>query len=42
MLLSLVAIAAIIVPFHRRLEKWATQPARKNKVIRLTQARKTI
>jgi tetratricopeptide (TPR) repeat protein len=43
MLLSLVAIAAIIVPFHHRLNKWATnQLVEKNKAIRLAKAKKTI
>jgi hypothetical protein len=41
MLLSLVAIAAIIVPFHHRLEKWATNRlVEKNKAIRLAKAQK--
>jgi hypothetical protein len=43
MLLSLVAIAAIIVPIHHRLEKWATNKlVEKNKAIRLAKAKKTI
>jgi tetratricopeptide (TPR) repeat protein len=43
LLLSLVAIGAIIVPIHHRLEKWATNRlVEKNKAIRLAKARKTI
>ena len=43
MLLALVAIAALIVPFHHRLEHWTTQKlVEKNKAIRLAQAKKTI
>ncbi|CAN5352998.1 hypothetical protein BH20BAC1_BH20BAC1_07310 [soil metagenome] len=43
MLLALVCIAAILVPFHHRVEKWAKQKmVEKNKEIRLAAARKTI
>jgi hypothetical protein len=43
MLLSLVAIAVVIVPFHHRLENWATHKlVEKNKAIRLAKAKKTI
>ena len=43
MLLGLVMIAALIVPLHHRLEKWATKKlVEKNKSIRLAQAKKTI
>ena len=43
MLLCLVAIAALLVPFHHRLEKWALSTlVAKNKEIRLSQARRTI
>jgi len=43
MLLSLVAIAAIIVPVHHALEKWAIhRMVEKNKLIRLAAAKKTI
>ena len=43
MLLSLVAIAALIVPLHHRLEHWATHKlVEKNKAIRLAKAKKTI
>ena len=43
MLLSLVAIAAIIVPLHHRLEHSATHKlVEKNKAIRLAKAKKTI
>ncbi len=43
MLLALVAIAAILVPLHHRLEKWATHRlVEKNKQIRLAAAKKTI
>jgi len=43
MLLALVCIAAILVPFHHRVEKWAKQKmVEKNKEIRLVAARKTI
>lgn len=43
MLLGLVAIAALIVPLHHRLEKWTTKKlVEKNKAIRLANARKVI
>jgi tetratricopeptide (TPR) repeat protein len=43
MLLGLVAIAALIVPFHHRLEKWTTKKlVEKNKAIRLANAKKII
>ncbi len=43
MLLLLVCIAALLVPLHHRLEKWATHKlVEKNKKIRLAAARKTI
>ncbi len=43
MLLVLVCIAALLVPLHHRLEKWATaRLVEKNKLIRLAAARKTI
>ena len=43
MLLALVAIAALIVPFHHRLEKWTTKKlVEKNKAIRLVKAKKII
>jgi len=43
MLLSLVVIAAVIIPLHHRLEKWATHKlVEKNKAIRLAKAKKTI
>ncbi|HET6252919.1 MAG TPA: hypothetical protein VFE32_02530 [Puia sp.] len=43
MLLSLVAIAALLVPIHNKAEKWAThQLVEKNRQVRLTAARKTI
>jgi len=43
MLLSLVCIAALLVPLHHRLEKWATHRlVEKNRQIRLTAAKKTI
>lgn len=43
MLLGLVAIAALIIPLHHRLEHWATHKlVEKNKAIRLAQAKKTI
>lgn len=43
MLLALVCIAAMLVPLHHRLEKWATaRLVEKNKMIRLAEARKTI
>ncbi|HLF45191.1 MAG TPA: hypothetical protein VI548_02125 [Chitinophagaceae bacterium] len=43
MLLALVCIAALLVPLHHKLEKWATHRlVEKNKQIRLAAARKTI
>jgi tetratricopeptide (TPR) repeat protein len=43
MLLALVAIGVVIVPFHDRLEKWATRKlVEKNKSIRLAKAKRTI
>ncbi len=43
MLLALVAIAALIVPLHHRLEHWTTKIlVEKNKAIRLAKAKQTI
>ena len=43
MLLSLVCIAALLVPMHHRIEHWATHKLiEKNKAIRLAAAKKTI
>jgi len=43
MLLALVSIAALLVPLHHRVEKWATSKlVEKNKQIRLAAAKKTI
>jgi tetratricopeptide (TPR) repeat protein len=43
MLLALVCIAALLVPLHHRLEKWATaRLVEKNRQIRLAAAKKTI
>ena len=43
MLLALVCIAALLVPLHHRLEKWATaKMVEKNKKARLIAARRTI
>jgi hypothetical protein len=43
MLLALVAIAALLVPLHHRLEKWANSNlVAKNKAIRLAAAKKTM
>jgi hypothetical protein len=43
MLLALVCIAALLVPLHHKLEKWATTKlVEKNKQIRLASAKKTI
>ena len=43
MLLALVCIAAMLVPLHHRLEKWATAKlVEKNKQIRLAAAKRTI
>jgi tetratricopeptide (TPR) repeat protein len=43
MLLALVCIAALLVPMHHKVEKWATAKlVEKNKKIRLAAAKKTI
>ncbi len=43
MLLALVCIAALLVPLHHKVEKWATAKLiEKNKKIRLASAKKTI
>ena len=43
MLLALVSIAALLVPLHHKVEKWATAKlVEKNKKIRLAVAKKTI
>ena len=43
MLLALVCIAALLVPLHHKLEKWATHKlVEKNKQIRLAAAKRTI
>ena len=43
MLLALVCIAALLVPLHHKLEKWATHKlVEKNKAVRLAVAKKTI
>ena len=43
MLLALVCIAALLVPLHHRIEKWAKHKlVEKNKQIRLAAAKKTI
>lgn len=43
MLLALVCIAALLVPMHHKVEKWATAKlVEKNKQIRLEAAKKTI
>ncbi len=43
MLLALVCIAALLVPMHHKIEKWATHKlVEKNKKIRLAAAKKTI
>jgi hypothetical protein len=43
MLLALVCIAALLVPLHHKVEKWATAKlVEKNKTIRLANAKKTI
>jgi Ca2+/Na+ antiporter len=43
MLLALVCIAALLVPLHHKLEKWATHKlVEKNKAIQLAVAKKTI
>ena len=43
MLLAMVCIAALLVPLHHKIEKWATaRLVEKNKQIRLANAKKTI
>jgi hypothetical protein len=43
MLLALVCIAALLVPMHHRLEKWAVHKLlEKNKKIKLKEAKKMI
>ena len=43
MLLALVCIAAVLVPLHHKIEKWATHKLiEKNKAIRLAAAKKTL
>jgi NADH:ubiquinone oxidoreductase subunit 3 (subunit A) len=43
MLLALVCIAALLIPLHHRLEKWASNKLiEKNKLLRLAAAKKTI
>jgi len=43
MLLVLIAIGAMLVPLHHKLEKWMTKVMlEKNKKIRLDAAKKTI
>ena len=43
MLVALVAIAALLIPLHHRLERWIkTKVVEKNKAIRLAAAKKTI
>jgi hypothetical protein len=43
MLMGLVCIAALLVPLHHKIEKWATaRLVEKNKKIRLAAAKKTI
>jgi len=43
MLLALVCIAALLVPLHHKLEKWATHKlVEKNKAIRLAADGRTI
>ena len=43
MLLALVCIAALLVPFHHKLEKWITEKlVLKNKAPRMANAKKTI
>ena len=42
-LLLLVAIAALLIPLHNRMEKWTiTKVVEKNKAVRLSAAKKTI
>ncbi len=43
MLLALVCIAAVLVPLHHKVEKWATHKlVEKNKAVRLAAAKKTV
>jgi tetratricopeptide (TPR) repeat protein len=43
MLFALVCIASLLIPLHRRVEKWSTKKlVEKNKKIRLAMAKKTI
>jgi tetratricopeptide (TPR) repeat protein len=43
MLLALVGVASLLIPLHRRVEKWSTRKlVEKNKKIRLAMAKKTI
>lgn len=43
MLLALVCIAALLIPLHHKIEKWATHKlVEKNKAVRLANAKKTI
>jgi len=43
MLLALVCLAAMLIPLHHKLEKWATNKLiKKNKEIRLANAKKTL
>lgn len=43
MLLALVGIAAVLVPFHHKIEKWTSNTlVEKNKAMRLAKAKKTI
>jgi tetratricopeptide (TPR) repeat protein len=43
MLLALVCIASLLIPLHRRVEKWSTAKlVEKNKKIRLANAKKTV
>jgi len=43
MLLALVCVASLLIPLHRRVEKWSTAKlVEKNKKIRLAMAKKTI
>lgn len=43
MLIILVAIAALLIPLHHKLEKWVREKmVEKNKKIRLEAAKKTI
>ena len=43
MLLGLVSLAALLIPLHHKLEKWAVnQLVEKNKAARLKAAKRTI